>query len=297
MKKFCKEYLDVNPYGQVGDKVLLGRGVATLVTVLLCLVAMVFTAYAYFTADVSSSGNVIQAATFDVALTVEGEDGSQPAVIKDGKVYKVTLQPNIPYTVTVNRGGNADTGFCEVKTSEGTYHTQQLGADWSASVQPVNSISFLLTVAQEETVTFRPHWGTSVHYSAYTRGNAAERYIEDEDEIVIGTLNSASDEENTETPGTEPTTPTEDQQTGATEPVQGDQTPTEPTTTPTEPTAPTEPAQPTEPVQEEQEAPTGDAVQEQGGEAPAEDAVQEQDGEQPQGETTEPEATQAAETE
>ena len=65
MKKLYNEFFYIPKYGKVKEKVMLMRTALTVVIMVVCLFAMSFTAYAYFSHNVTSGSNIIKAAYFD----------------------------------------------------------------------------------------------------------------------------------------------------------------------------------------------------------------------------------------
>ena len=79
MRKLYRELFYVPKHGKVNDKVMLGRIVITITIIVTCLVAMSFTAYAYFSYNVTSVSNTIKAAEFytDVTVHIAETDGTE----------------------------------------------------------------------------------------------------------------------------------------------------------------------------------------------------------------------------
>lgn len=158
-----KEFFYVPKHGKVPEKVMLTRVFISVASILLCLFAMSISAFAYFSADVVSSSNMIKAANFSINLSIE-PDGEAATVMQDVQSRTVTLAAG-EYTITVTRSAQstAKTGFGILyeEGSEVRYHTAQVGVD--GSVQD-SDVSFQLIVSKETEVTFLAHWGTSSYY-------------------------------------------------------------------------------------------------------------------------------------
>ena len=109
MKKLFHEFFHIPKDGTIQDKVMLTRVVMSIATVMLCLVAMSATAYAYFAYNITSDYNMIQAATFKADISVTITDANNKAVdakvitsnyqthrvegLEVGKYYTVTIVP------------------------------------------------------------------------------------------------------------------------------------------------------------------------------------------------------------
>lgn len=184
MKKLYHEYFHIPENGKISDKVMLGRTVVAALCVILCLCAFSVSTYAYYYMTVVSSGNTVQAATFEVEVTVK-DSSSQTVAAPDG-VY--TLDANSEYTVVVIPRGSAK-GFAVVTVASqagnqalmlasvdegegegsgeeqaaipeidisgaGTYYTPQLFEDGQAK-----AATFTIQTTEAVTMSIEAHWG------------------------------------------------------------------------------------------------------------------------------------------
>ena len=206
------------------EKALISRAAMLVVVVVGCLAAMCLTAYAYFTCNITSDTNTLQAAKFQANVSVEPTDNSNQVtnitVDKlDAWTYKVSgLQVGKSYTVTVSydQSNTASTGYVAVMAGgcDKIYHTQQLGADATAPGGNRPELTFKLMITDGTVVTFEARWGTSAYYP---NGTGAEEYIADDDEIKMVVNNvtqviadgeeTPSDEVETTPPASEEVTP------------------------------------------------------------------------------------------
>ncbi len=211
MKKLYTRFFHIPKHEKIGEKVMLVRVATTIATIVVCLIAMSLTAYAYFSCDVTSVSNVIKAAKFDAQITVTDESGNrvEPSA-KEGKISTFSFTVPGTYTVTLGKGtSSAQTGFCVIYVGEDTYHTQQIGVDILANNQNRESVSFTLQVKGAETVKIESHWGTSSHYD-YTDNDFYIVESEPLKVIVVGTAtDSGTDTEEVTTTTTTTTTTTE----------------------------------------------------------------------------------------
>lgn len=208
MKKLYNEFFYVSKHGKVRENVMMARVAVTVVTMLLCLIAMTLTAYAYFSHNVSSGFNVIKSSNFDVSIQITDNDAEVVTVNKiDNTTHTVYLEADKTYSVTLDESENstANTGFCIV-TAQGcplVYHTQQLGADESAEGGRTDIIKFELKVDVSTVVNFISHWGTSSYYDEdKEKGDNDSLYITNDEVIsmkITGTPaeNSEFEEEQT----------------------------------------------------------------------------------------------------
>lgn len=200
------------------EKALISRAAMLVVVVVGCLAAMCMTAYAYFTCNITSDTNTLQAAKFEANVSIEPTDDSNQVTNitlnqTNAWTYKVSgLQAGKFYTVKVSpaQGNTATTGY--VAISDGrrniTYHTQQLGADTTAPGGNRAELIFKLMITDKTEVIFEARWGTSTYYPNNTN---AEEYIVGGEEIkmVINGITQviADDEEETTPPIDEEVTP------------------------------------------------------------------------------------------
>ena len=157
--------------GKICEKTMVARVTVSTIVVLACLAAISVTAYAHFSANVTTSSNVISASGFraDVSVRVTDENGAiVPVSSDDGKAYTVTLKKDASYYVTVspNADNTAKTGYVivTVQGSDKRYHTQQIGLDGGVVTE---AVSFRVQPNADMTVEFLSHWGTSSYYCDY----------------------------------------------------------------------------------------------------------------------------------
>ena len=243
------------------EKALISRAAMLVVVVVGCLAAMCLTAYAYFTCNITSDTNTLQAAKFQAKVSIQLLDANDQVIEtivpqKTGTwTYTASgLQVGKSYTVTVSydQSNTASTGYVAVMAGgcKDIYHTQQLGADTTAPGGNRPELTFKLMITDGTAVTFEARWGTSAYYP---NGTDAEEYIVDGEEIKV-VVNNVTQVQ-TEPPATEPP---------ATEPPATEPPATEPPTTEPPTTEPptTEPPATEPPVTEDEVAEsTGEETQ------------------------------------
>lgn len=266
MRKLYNEFFYIPKHGKVREKVMLTRIAMTVTIVIMCLAAMSFTAYAYFSYNISSGFNIIKAAHFETKVSIQITDENEEVVdinpiTSNYQTYKVGLDAGKIYTVTITPTENstAKTGFVVITANgcEKTYHTQQLGIDTNIGEGETKTISFKLIVTDKTDVHFLAHWGTSSYYDAYkNKGDQEELYITQGEEIMMivngyaepnvsNNTNEGSNDENEGTEGTTPSTNTTTSTESTTTPSTETSTPIE--TTPPEATGESESTNATEP--------------------------------------------------
>lgn len=226
MRKLLKELFYIPKYGKIPEKAMVLRVAMIATTMVACLAAMGFSAYAYFSHNVSSGTNVIQAARFEASILVQytendtvitlEPDGDNAYVLQKDKTYTVTLKPMDDC--------NAQTGFVIISAdhSAARYHTQQLYIGDPKTATPV---IFKISVTEETAVKFLSSWGTSSYYATHKDvDDPTDPYIRHGETVVLQFPDQSLLMQGPQPAPTEPTQPTEDQT--------------------SQPTQPTEPAQP-----------------------------------------------------
>ena len=85
----------------------------SVLSILLCMVALVSTTYAWFTTDTSSSENVLESSRFALDISVKDVDGIPISVVESGSgIYSCTFDVVGVYTVvlTMTEDSNATKG-------------------------------------------------------------------------------------------------------------------------------------------------------------------------------------------
>jgi len=194
VSQLYQEYFYVPKEGRITEKVMMARVVSMVVVVILCLLGMSLTAYAYFSHSETSSGSSITAAEFNVAVSLSEEGtalaettpATPPATLSPDEEGYYTLQAGKSYSVEFSlliRPKTAGTGFVKILfTSENgktvVYHTLQLYKD---SAKGPQEFSFPLSISSNGGAVkakFISHWGTSSKYD-YDVSDSATNYIKD----------------------------------------------------------------------------------------------------------------------
>ena len=169
MRKIYQKYFKLPEEGKgiMGEQVFFARLMVAIACIVLCISAMGFSAYAFFTASVSSNMNQIQAANFDLEIQIEAQTGTSSASYESEGTYK--LQAGSIYKFKLLKIGNASTGYCQIvltpndvtnkETSEAVFYTHQLG-QVEGQNETINEREISITVGVDTTVKFVPCWGT-----------------------------------------------------------------------------------------------------------------------------------------
>ena len=172
MKKWIEQLFYVPKYGKVTEKVFMRRMTMNISLIVLCMAAMAFTAYAYFSHSVTSGNNTLQAAHFDVDLAITEQGGAPVTVVRNGAhSYYAELKAGVTYDVTVKTadGSTAVTGFVLLTVDDQRYFTQQIARG--------EGLTFAVKPVADMTVSLLPHWGTSSYYESGDRVENSQFYI------------------------------------------------------------------------------------------------------------------------
>ncbi len=134
----------------------------SVLSILLCLVALCSMTYAWFTGETSSKANTLTSGSFDLTVSVDGvtvtedDKGVWHATLdKIGRTYQVTL------TLTEE---SSVKGHCIVKVGTDTpKRTGVIMRTQAENGENSDSFVFTITVTESTTVTFEPCWGVAVN--------------------------------------------------------------------------------------------------------------------------------------
>jgi len=142
------KYLFTVPEGEkVTEKHLYRVLISSICCIVLCMVCLVSTTWAWYTTTIVSEGNVIEIGTFRVDVTVD------PAVEASTNSDGYVLAPGA-YKITIQNTGDTD-GYCIVQLGDERYETDTIGKD--------TAVSFSVTVynsLESVTVMVFPKWGS-----------------------------------------------------------------------------------------------------------------------------------------
>lgn len=192
MRKLYNEFFYTPKYGKIREKVMLTRVVMTVMIVIMCLAAMSITAYAYFSYNVTSGFNILKAGNFETKVSIQiSNSNNEPVTVKqlNAKTQVATLYAGNEYSVTIEKAGTAQTGFCIISATGcdiEKYHTQQIGKDVKSNTEGKNTIMFNLIVTNTTVISFYSHWGTSSYYAEYeNKGENDALYIVDGETVTM----------------------------------------------------------------------------------------------------------------
>lgn len=142
MKRWLKRIFYTPRHSKPTDENIMRLLLPSFLGIVLCMVCLAGSTWAWFSASISTSPQTIEAANFDIAVTVNGELVFSP----------VTLEAGQKYTVTLTATGNAPSGgYCEVESGAVPLYTE--------TILPDRSLTFTLIPETEAAYTFTAVWG------------------------------------------------------------------------------------------------------------------------------------------
>ena len=163
---------------KITEKMFWQNVILTVGSILVCLIMLCSTTFAWFSGKTSSNNNKLASGHFDViiALTKETEGGTAQAteVVPDGlnnsNGSSTYTLPAGTYVVTLTLEDTASAkGHCVVEIGDVKKSTEVIIGESTANADGFaknSPLSFTLTITEDDTkVTFTPHWGISVDAS------------------------------------------------------------------------------------------------------------------------------------
>lgn len=164
MREWLKRIFYIPKHEKPSDENILRLLMPSVVGIALCMVCLAGSTWAWFSASVQTVAQTIEAANFDIAVTVNGELVFSP----------VTLEAGQQYTVTLTATGNAPSGgYCEVKGGAVPLYTE--------TILPDRSLTFTLIPEKDAVYTFTAVWGKYSSEADITDGYTIERAQPDTD--------------------------------------------------------------------------------------------------------------------
>lgn len=199
MKWLYNEFFYTAKHEKIRDNVLFAKIIVSLILIFVFLGAMSISAYAYFSCNISSANNTLKSASFSPTVSLSDSIGNAVEFSEQKPNNYTAALSTGTYTVNIQYGGTADTGFCVLNFSgyDNSYHTQQIIKTSVNSQELSSTLEFTLAVTGNITLTLFPHWGTSSYYDAYkTKGENNELYITNGETLNIAGITVFAETDN-----------------------------------------------------------------------------------------------------
>ena len=180
MRKIYEKYLYVpeQDEGKLKEKVFFARLTLSIICMAFCMFAMGYNAYAYFTANIESTSNVLQAATYSFDVAGETVPIGVGSFSTTDARYKFILQEGTyDFVLTKTTNTTATTGYARIDIGGNSFYTQQIGGVYKGDTE-INSRIIRITVDAETVVQFVECWGTYI-------GNTEGASDEERSKLVI----------------------------------------------------------------------------------------------------------------
>ena len=166
------KYICSSNNGKLTEKAFSQNLLVSILSILLCIVALCSITYAWFTTNVSSGENVIESGRFALDIKVIDMNGSPIDVINnDDGTYRCTFENVGVYTVVFKMTDDttASKGYCEMTiNATEKMQTAPISKDASIGFDP---FTFTIEITHENTVVvFEPKWGISASPDIFNGG-------------------------------------------------------------------------------------------------------------------------------
>ena len=146
---------------KISEKVFSQTLIVSVLSILICLVALSSMTYAWFTSDVSSSNNTLTSGSFQLDVSVKDENGADVVplgVDQRGSSFKLGVGS---YRVELKMtDASTVKGFCVVSVGDERKQTVGIARGNEASALHTDRLTFTLVITEQDTVVeFVSEWG------------------------------------------------------------------------------------------------------------------------------------------
>ena len=134
------------------DKAFSRMLLTSVLGILFCIVCLCSTTFAWFTDSAPSAQNEINVADECLLSVTVTESGEELENIESG----VLLEAGKEYTVKLSLPSGSASGYCMIVAGDNTYYSDYIARHSETEPQ---TVVFTLTVGEDRTVVFKPHWG------------------------------------------------------------------------------------------------------------------------------------------
>lgn len=208
MKQLYDNYYKIEEDKPVREKVFLTRIATSIVFIVFCLLSMAFSAFGFYSADVSSSSNTITSASYrlDIEVTALDQNGAPTdEVIPSSGIYTLDVGT---YKLTLNKPNDpamASTGYAKISlysvsdSKFKTYYTMPIGKmlrrDANGNPVEYDNGGYIFDECVSRTFTIEVKEKTNLSVDACWGSYIGDVHDENAD-IVFGTASQA--EQNSE---------------------------------------------------------------------------------------------------
>lgn len=138
---------------KLSDKAFARLAITSILGILVCIICLCSTTYAWFSGSVQVDSNTLKAAGACLLSVSVYKDGAEEAIIDTEN--PVTLECEGTYTVTLTLPKESASGYLVVTVDGQEYYSDYLQRNDEAD----GALTFTMNVATAKTVTFTARWG------------------------------------------------------------------------------------------------------------------------------------------
>lgn len=165
MKAMLKSFFNAEKEEKISDKAFISRITVSVVLIVICLIAMSISAYAYFAYNVSSQNNVIRSASYDLAVT-------PPEDMETSKTYELKNETSVDkeYIFSISTKETkttASVGYCKIIINTNTNDAQVfytkpiwLSEDLANGKPATRTVKIIVPAGKTVQVSFVAEWGS-----------------------------------------------------------------------------------------------------------------------------------------
>lgn len=148
-----KELFIESKQNKLTEKAFAQSITVSVISILLCLVALCSVTWAWFSEGVTSSSNTIKTGNCTVTVSVihDGEEFGPNA----GTSGTYTFEAGKSYQIKITSIGSAESSYCKLVIGGQDFYTEQVSTS-----EPNNTITFALTFDAQTEVEIITRWGT-----------------------------------------------------------------------------------------------------------------------------------------
>lgn len=151
--KGLKNILFNSKQDKLTEKAFMQSIAVSVISILLCVVALCSVTWAWFSEDVSSSSNTIKTGNCTVTVSVRNSETEIKPNADTSGIY--SFEAGKFYEIIITSTGSAESSYCKFVISGKEYYTEQI-----STKDPYNTISFTLTFDTQTDVEIITRWGT-----------------------------------------------------------------------------------------------------------------------------------------
>lgn len=152
--------------GRLTDKAFAHLILVAVLGILVCIVCLSATTYAWFTADVQSGSNEIRTAECRFSAELRRGDVTVATVVANGRESATVADAEGEYTVTVTLPAGSASGYLIVTVGGTDYRSDYLLRNEGSD----QTLTFTLILPAPETLTLTARWGVYVGESHVENG-------------------------------------------------------------------------------------------------------------------------------